>query len=949
MTAFTHGLNSVVGRDAELTSIREFIESISGGSVGLVLEGEAGMGKTTLWRAAADYADELGLIVLQAEPVESETTLSFAGVGDLLDPVLDIALDQLPAVQRNALSRALALGDEEGPAVEPRALRVALMNVLRGLAAERPVLVAIDDAQWLDYASSAGLAYGVRRFRAERIGLLLSRRSGLESVLLDELLRSPARERCTRVHVGPLDPASLGRVVQEHLGASLPRPLLAEVHEAAGGSPFYALEIVRMLQRSDISIEAGHPLPVPESLHDLVRGRVLALPRESRDFLLAAAAYAHPTIALSEAASQVTREAGLVPALESRLVELDGDRIRFTHPLLAAGAYEVGDPLRRSEIHARLAELLEDPEARAWQLAACVTQPDAEVAEALVGASSHARARGALRPAALLLDRARELTPADRAGEAVRRGVEAAYLHFESGDSRRAETTLQDLIAPLAAGPLRARALVVLARIRLYEAPALARGLFAQVVEEAGDDLETLAVAHEGVAASSIWVFEDLQQTIEHTGIALALAADVGDAALAGDILMTRLSAETLLGLPTASSVAEQALALQESAADRRVLDQPLVSLAEYWIWTDAHERARVVLVDLMRRAEELGDENARPWLLILLAETESMLGALDVALDHLRDAREAAAQSGQPLFAGLGLALECLVQAQRGRADETRQNAQRMLECRPDSFSRLTGWAGLGHLELSLGHSKEVAQHLEPGIEFVKRERIFEPGATRFVVDHVEALVELGRTDEAVELLDWYEGNARRLGRVSALANCARCRGLLAAQAGELEDALAFFAQALALHEQVEIPLDRGRTLLALGAAQRRAKRRREARATLESALEVFDGIGAALWAERARAELRRISGRAATPGALTPAEERVAALVAEGKTNREVAAALFLSDRTVEGHLAHIFGKLGIRHRTEIAGALASRQTQGIAASNTGDSPVSAGPSAP
>ena len=196
-----------------------------------------------------------------------------------------------------------------------------------------------------------------------------------------------------------------------------------------------------------------------------------------------------------------------------------------------------------------------------------------------------------------------------------------------------------------------------------------------------------------------------------------------------------------------------------------------------------------------------------------------------------------------------------------------------------------------------------------------------------------------------ALELLDWYEGNARRLERVSALANCGRCRGLLAAQAGDLDSALAAYQEGLALHAKVELPLDRGRTLLALGAAQRRLKRRREARETLEQALGIFERIGAALWAERARAELKRISGRAATPGALTPAEERVAALVAEGKTNKAVAAALFLSERTVEGHLAHIFGKLGIRHRTELPGAL---QTRGMAVSNTGDSPVSAEPSA-
>ena len=206
------------------------------------------------------------------------------------------------------------------------------------------------------------------------------------------------------------------------------------------------------------------------------------------------------------------------------------------------------------------------------------------------------------------------------------------------------------------------------------------------------------------------------------------------------------------------------------------------------------------------------------------------------------------------------------------------------------------------------------------------------EPGQRASSSTRSRRLSSSGDATRRVELLDWYEGNARRLERVSALANCARCRGCSRPRRAISTRRSPHTRRRSRWHAQVELPLDRGRTLLALGAAQRRLKRRREARETLEEALGVFERIGAALWAERARAELKRISGRAATPGALTPAEERVAALVAEGKTNKEVAAALFLSDRTVEGHLAHIFGKLGIRHRTEVAAALASRQTQGI-----------------
>jgi DNA-binding CsgD family transcriptional regulator len=923
----------VVGRDAELSAIRALVVSVSEGAAALVLEGEAGMGKTTLWSAGVGFAGEHELLVLEARPAESEIALTFCALGDLLHPVLDEALAPLPEGQKRALSRALVLGDDDGPPPDPHAVGIALLNGLRGLAATRPVLLAIDDVQWLDPASAGALAFAVRRLRGESVGVLFARRTGVESVLLDEVARCLPPARSVHVDVGPLGVAELHGVVQEHLGAALPRPLLAEVREASGGNPFYALEIVRMLKRTGTSVEAGHPLPVPESLHDLVHSRLLALPLESRQFLLAASAHAHPTLAVTEAASGVPCDQGLPPALEARIVALDGERVRFTHPLLAAGAYETADPLRRAEVHARLAELLERPEARAWQLAASVDQPDEAVAAVLEEAARGVRSLGAPRPAALLLDRARELTPTDRREDNVRRAVEAARLHFESGDSRRAEAQLRDVIAPLEPGSLRASAMVVLARIRLYEAPAEANNLFAQVIEEAGDDRRTLAVAHEGAAACRIWMFEGFDDVLVHTGIALALAEELGDDALAADAILSRVSAETLLGRPTVSSTVERALALQAAAADLRVLDHPLISLAETWTWIDARARARDALWGLLRRAQDLGDENARPWLLCLLGEVERLDGNLETALELPREAQETAEQSGQPLFNGIAVALESRVLAQLGRPEEATRAAERALDMNPDRYTPLVALSGLGHLELTLESPSEATARLEPLVAFIRGEAIVEPGVARFVVDHVEALVELGRRDDAVELLDWYEGNARRLERASALAGCARCRGLLAAQAGDLDAAFAAYEDALGWHEQAEIPLDRGRTLLALGATQRRAKRRREARATLEEALGVFERIGAALWAERTREEMKRISGRAATPGALTPAEQRVAALVAEGKTNREVAAALFLSERTVEGHLSHAFGKLGVRSRTELARVLGDADREAAA----------------
>lgn len=941
-----------VGRDAELASLQDFVASVPDGAAALALQGEAGMGKTTLWTAGVALAEECGLRVLQARPAESETALSFSGVGDLLDGVLDEALEPLPRAQRRALSLALVLEEDHGPAPDPHAVGVAVLNALRALAEQQPVLIAVDDVQWLDPASAGALTYAARRLGAERVGLMLSRRTPLESSLFDELRRSLPPARFSDVGVGPLGVGALHRVVLDQLGIALPRPLVAEVHQASGGNPFYALEIVRTLQRTGTSVEAGHPLPVPESLHELVHGRLLALAPESRDFLVAAAAHAHPTVAISEAASGVARDAGLTPAVEARIVELDGDRIRFTHPLLAAGAYETADPLQRARVHGRLAELLEDPEARAWQLAASVEQPDEAVAEALDEAALHARARGAPRPAALMLDRACELTPQSQQENALRRAIDAAYLHFESGDSPRAEIQLSEVIARLPRGPQRARALMRFARVRSYETQDQAADLFLQAIDEADGDREILAVAHEGVATCLFRLRERLDEAVEHAELAAGLALELGEDALAAEALGSRLLPETLLGWSSATETVNRALALQDAAKSRRIIAQPLVAAAVHWWWTDSHEQARAVFAEMLDQSRKQGDESSEPYILVLLGQVECAVCDFESALGHALEGQAAAEQSGQHTLHAYHLALEALVESQRGHVERARAAAFEALERVPETGGRpaeFLATRALGHLELALGAPDAALSRLEPRVAHVRREAIAEPGATPFVVDQIEALIELDRREEAVELLGWYEGNSRRLERASAIAACLRCGGLLAAQEGAVDSALALYADALEWHVRVEVPLERARTLLALGTAQRRAKRRREARETLEEALGIFERIGAALWAERARAELRRISGRAATPGALTPAEERIAALVAEGKTNREVAAALFLSERTVEGHLSHVFGKLGVRSRTELARELASRATQEVAGSNPGDSPVSGAPAAP
>ena len=713
---------AVSGRDPELASLQGFVAGVADAAAALVLEGEAGMGKTTLWRAGVAEAEAQGLRVLQAVPAESETALSFSGIGDLLDPVLDETLAALPAGQRRALSLALVLEEDDGPPPDAHAVGVALLGGLRALAEQGPVVVAVDDVQWLDAASSAGLAYAVRRLRAERVGVLLSRRSGLESPLVDDLRRTLPDGHFTTVVVGPLDLGALHHVVQDHLGVALPRPLLAEVHGTAGGNPFYAIEIVRMLRSSGISVEAGQPLPVPESLHELVHARLLALPPESRNFLLAAAAHAHPTISLTETASGVSASAGLAPALDARIVELEGERIRFTHPLLAAGAYETADPLRRREIHARLAELLEEPEARAWQLAASVEQPDAAVATVLEDAARHARARGAPRPAALLLERAAALTPAEDDDGLRRRVVQAAYDHHGAGDTERALSLVQPASESTPKGPARAALLVALARFRSYDNDVRgASTLYREAMAEAEGGSLGEAYAQEGLAGTLFRLRERLAEAVDVSGAAADTACRHGATQLEAEALATKAVSAAALGRLDAGAVADAAVALQHACLDRPVLRQPLFAATCVRFWHGDLDGAFAAYDAMAAAAHELGDESSLPYIYVMLAQIECARGRLVEARTVAETGRAIAEQTGQRALVAYALAVRALADAHLGDIESARTSSDRALELAHET-SGIPAWIfatwAAGHLKLGQGDPAAAVTILRPLVE---------------------------------------------------------------------------------------------------------------------------------------------------------------------------------------------------------------------------------------
>lgn len=909
-----------VGREAELAAIADFLEA-EAAACAVALEGEAGIGKTTVWEAAVASAAGRGFRVLRARPAESEAKLAFSSLADLLGDASAEVLEELPPPQRRALEVALLIDDGDGRKADRRAVAAGLLGSLRMLAAGGRIVLAIDDVQWLDRSSASALDFAVRRLREEAVALLMARRideAPSERALEDAL---PA-ERYLRVAIGPLEFVALNTLLHERLAAVLPRPLLHRIHELSGGNPFFALELARAPQW----LEAG---TLPTTLDALVRGRLEALPGETQAALLAASAASHATV---ELVTKVVSEPDALAAAEgARIVELERGRIRFTHPLLASGVYTAAEPAQRREMHAKLARLVRDPEQRAVHLAAAATGPDEKVARALELGATRARERGAPAAAAELSEEAAQLTPAEGADDALRRLADAGYYHFESGDSTRALALLEEVVAELPAGPARAAALIRLARVvsYSYDLEAAAR-LFLQAVAEAGDDRALKAQALEGAAAQLFRQRRRLDEAVEYTKEAAALARELRDDGLLAIALGSQLLAEATLGRSEATDTLEAALALQPAVENERILVQPEWTAAIVRMWWEKPAGVRPTYKRLIERGRAAGDEGSLAYVYVLLAQADCLLGNLERARRNAEAAREIAEQTGQRALVGYGLAVRALSDAHCGREPEAREAAGEALELgRETQFTPVLqhAAAALGLLELALGRPADAARQLAPIVELARKEGICEPGLTRYTSDHVEALIELGRLDEAADLLDWHEGNAVRLGRRGAIAACLRCRGLLAAAEGKLDDSLAAFQQALAGHEAVELPFDQARTLLALGAALRRAKRKADARERLDEAVAAFDELGATTFAERARVERGRISGRR-SKGGLTPTERRIAELVAEGRSNKEVAAALFVTVKTVEANLSRVYAKLGLRSRAELARQLAERE---------------------
>jgi ATP/maltotriose-dependent transcriptional regulator MalT len=925
MPSATH---EVVGRERELERLAAFVDSISTSPVVMLLEGAPGIGKTTLWTETVSLAEQAGHRVLVSRPLEAEAGLSFAGLGDLLDRAIDEALLDLPIPQRAALEIALLRSERKRASAEPRALGLAVLGVLRKLSASTSVLLAVDDLHWLDVPSARALQFAVHRLTDEPIGILLSSRGGDGTSL--ELARLVPERRLNRIEIEPLSSGALARLLRTRYGPRFTRATLLRLHTTTGGNPFFALEIARALEKQGLEPGRGEPLPVPEDLAELLQDRLQQLPARTRTALAGAAAAADPTATLVTAVSGDEAEgSALEPAVEAGVITLDGERVRFTHPLLASVVYSATPPEERRQLHAALADAVADLEERAVHLATAVRGPDHVVAATLESAAAAARARGAPETAADLGEQAWRLTPPEDLQDVGRRQIEAAEHHLQAGDPTRARVLLERATSTLQPGPVRAHGLLALSRIQADETVRWDEPLttLEEALQEVRDDVRLRAEIERQLA----WACAaDLRasRAEPHARAALELAEGLGDRVLLAEALAVYACVEFQRGRGLRHELIERALALETLYEHSRVSCHPNWPFEWMLFWTGDYRAARSCLKTLLKVAEERGEESATPWLLCAQSEVELAAGNWDVALRLTEEAYTEAVGTGQDSLRRDALAARARVDAHQGRTGAARIVAEEQLAT-GSHFHRLHARALLGFIELSLEDSATASSWMAPLLRDVGRNGVEDPSVYRFWPDAIEALIATGELIQAEPLLAMLEERGRTLGRPSALAIAARCSALLFAASGDIPGAQRAAEDALRTHDAFTQPFELARTLLIKGRIARRAKKKRVAREVLTQALNIFDGLGAVLWSRQALEELSRIGGRAPARGELTPAEEQVATLVAEGRANREVAAVLYLSENTIESHLTHIYSKLGVHSRTELARRLTTQRS--------------------
>jgi DNA-binding CsgD family transcriptional regulator len=912
-------VEQLIGRDRDLARLAATLERAPEGAGAVVILGEAGIGKTALWEATLSDAAERGYRICRARASQGEAQFSLAALGDLLDGVEHTVLAALPAPQRRALAVALLLEDASGPAA-PRALAVAFLAALRELASAGPVVIAIDDAHWLDPTTLDLLSFASRRLETEPVLLLLAARDDVGGTTL-ELAR--CMPRVCEVGVGPVTLGAFAAIIRGRLDFSPSRPVLRKLHERSGGNPFFGLELARAVRERDAAGGTGAELSVPKTLQALVRERLDTLPGSVLDALLVAAVALEPPLSVLETAFEGPVD--LAAAIDAGVVDLGAGNVRFTHPLLAASVLDEATPARRREIHARLVEIVEEPEQRVRHLAAAADGPDDSVAAALDDAAARASSRGAHPAAAELAELALSLTdPRDVACRARRAGI-AGRLLSNVGDAVSGRRLMVLAIELLPPGNDRAAAIEMLLDSAAWTDDPVALGK--EALEQADDD--RLAGSLHVALAEVQLVRGAFDIALGHAREGERLARRVSDDRLLAVALARRGNLETVLGTGDPDAALTEAIELERSfpaGAPLGPIKTPRNHLARRQFWQDDFERARPSFEALREAAIDTGMDDSRPGVCLYLARLELRAGRPELSRTYVEEALELARSAGYPQVLGAALGVSALLAARAGETVSARDllaESEALTLSVADRWHALHNRVTLGLLETSLGRHEQAWSALGTLAAEFDSVGIAEQGVYPFEGDALETAAALGLAVEAEGLIARLESHPRP--RTLAIAE--RGRGLLLAARDDLDAAADRLEAALRHHGELEDPFECARTLLAQGTVLRRARRRREAKAALTGALDCFQQLGAAVFAERATRELARLGGRQASTG-LTATEARVADLLAEGLSNKEIAATLVVSISAVEAHVSRIYAKLGLRSRAQLARTYAEQR---------------------
>ena len=918
----------VLGREKELQAIGRFLASLNEGPSACVFEGEAGIGKTALWRQGVASAHAASLRVLLCAPAEAEVAFSYSSLSDLLDGIEPDVFAALPAPQRDALDVALLRAVHADAVAGQRAVATAMVSVLGHLASSTPVVLAIDDVQWLDGATARVLEFAARRLEGRPIGFLLSLRTPSRSSAPLGLDRSLGDERLERVSVGALSAGALHQLIKARLDRTFSRASLLRIHRATGGNPFFALELASSLLRAGAPA-AGEALPVPDDVRALIADRLRAVPGPTRELLLTAAAMANPTVGMLRRAVRASSKemiARLDGAEVAEVLVIEGESVRFRHPLFASAIYAAASLEERRQVHRQLATLASNTEERARHLALCTEEPDGAVASTVAEAAREVRRRGAPEAAVELAELAIRLTPADGADAHDRRAVELAHYLVEAGDAERARDVL--LAVAERRGPLRARALLDLASLDYWgegSRPAVAR--CEEALGAAYGDPALEASCH---AELAVYCDFDSDRCELHARAALQLLDAQGEGADPDtliDSLLAMSRASLLLGRGLPPDLISRAFEAESRAAQSIHRSRVGSQLAQWLKYVDDFAGSRTRLEHALSLSVAEGDESAMPNELMHLAQLECWSGNWPLAARYAEESVELAEQAGQSF--GGPPAMRALVDAHLGDVERARSVETRLSDAEGTPLA-VPLHRALGFLQLSVGDAAGAVLHLSRAVELAESFGIREPAVYRLHADLIEALIATGELDRAEAVLRELEQRAKATRIPWSLATGARCRGLLLAARGELDAAERSLESALTEHEQLPMPFERGRTLLVLGLLQRRRNERRRAHDSLTQALAIFEQLGAQLWVARTQRELRPLGGRPTSSEALTPGEQRVAELAASGLTNRQVAAALSISPKTVESNLARAYRKLDISSRAELGAHVAVNAPQ-------------------